>query len=126
MQECTPPGASAAQPMPPPVVLRVDPTSTGYVVLGRCFGTDRERLRVFEDGTVVPPAAVTGLTDLQIEVRSAPQGIVQHKVAVGAAESNALTVTHCRCNEHGICDASGRCACHAGYSPPSCAATTPR
>jgi hypothetical protein len=42
----------------------------------------------------VPPAAVTSLSDLRIEVRSTPQGVVQHKVAVGA--------------------------CHAGYAGPSC------
>ena len=107
MQECP-----RRSPLPPPLMLRVDPGRTGYVILGRCFGVDRERLQVYERGTAVPPAAVTSLSDLRIEVRSTPQGVVQHKVAVGGAESNVVTTTHCRCNERGICDASGHCACH--------------
>jgi hypothetical protein len=72
----------------------------------------------------VPPAAVTSLSDLRIEVRSTPQGVVQHTVVVAGALSNVLTTTHCRCNERGVCDASGACACHAGYSGPRCERAT--
>lgn len=123
-----PRGRPAAEcgPQARPVVLRVEPGPAGYVILGRCFGQDRAALRVYEGTAAVPTALVASMSDRRIEVRSKPQGIVQHKVGIGGVESNPVTATHCRCNEHGACDARGVCACQAGWTGTACDTPSPR
>lgn len=116
--ECGARGPSAT-----PVISRVDPGPTGYVIVGRCFGQDRAALRVWEGTAAVPTALVASMTDRRIEVRSTPQGVVEHRVGIGGTDSNVVTVTHCRCDGHGVCDARGVCTCHAGWSGPACNVT---
>jgi hypothetical protein len=82
-----------ARPVTPPVLVRVEPTSGGYALVGRNFGSDPARVVVYEGGSRVSTFAVT-LTADRISVRSTPTGLVQHRVEVGGASSGSLSFTH--------------------------------
>ncbi|HEV8583454.1 MAG TPA: hypothetical protein VGT02_00635 [Methylomirabilota bacterium] len=81
-------GLALAEPM----LSRLDPTADGYALVGRGFGTDKDKLRVFEGDTEI--YAVLSLTDSRITMKSKPSGTVQHKVQVGSQTSNIITFTH--------------------------------
>ncbi|HEV8585697.1 MAG TPA: hypothetical protein VGT02_12070 [Methylomirabilota bacterium] len=83
----------SAPPPAPPVLLRVEPGTDGYALVGRNFGADPAKVVVYEGFSRVSTFAMT-LTPDRISVRSRPTGTVQHRVEVAGASSGTLSFTH--------------------------------
>lgn len=82
-----------ARPATPPVLLRVEPTSDGYALVGRSFGSDPTRVIAYEGNARVSSFAMT-VTPERITVRSRPSGLIQHRVEVAGASSGVISASY--------------------------------
>lgn len=74
-----------------PVISAVAPFAGGYTLFGAGFGTDRGKVTVIQNTAVLPPTAITALTDGRIDVRTAVAGPVAITVRVGAVLSQSVS-----------------------------------
>ena len=74
-----------------PMIAAIAPTAGGYTIYGTDFGTDRGRVIVIQNNGVLPPIALTDVTDSRIEVRAPVAGTAMIAVRVGFMLSQAVT-----------------------------------
>ena len=86
-------GKQQMQPVAPPALARVVPTSYGYDLIGTGFGIDKSKVQIFEGSAQLAASAVISLAGDKIAVQSKPSGSIQHKVVV-AGQSSGLSFTH--------------------------------
>lgn len=74
-----------------PVIAAIAPNADGYTIFGNDLDTDRGRLVVIQNGSMLPPTALGTVSDSRIDVRTHVAGTAMIAVQVGAMRSTAVS-----------------------------------